>query len=171
MSKRYLAGILLVCLVCAFTVAGQAASQGGVTAELAVFKVFLTPDGKEVLEPTEQVKPGDIVEYHAVYRNQSKKTVQEVLATLPIPEGMTYQPHTANPVAVRASLDGKTFAPVPLRREVRLPNGRTKLQDVPYAEYRFLRWDLASLAASKQETVRARVQVSPTSAPVASEKK
>jgi uncharacterized repeat protein (TIGR01451 family) len=137
---------------------------------LAVFKVSLRPDGQEVLEPTTQVKPGDIVEYRAMYRNHSKKTVKEVLATLPIPEGMAYQPNTATPVTVWASLDGKTFAPVPLRREVRLPNGRMKHQDVPYTEYRFLRWDLASLAASQQETVQARVQVSPVHTSVAPEK-
>lgn len=165
MRTRYFTWLLLSSLVITLAIAGQAASQGDVTAQLAIFKVLSKPDGKDVLEPTEQVKPGDVVEYQATYRNQGKQLVKAIMATLPIPEGMTYQPHTAAPAAVSASVDGKTFEPVPLRREVRLPDGRTEKRDVPYSEYRFLRWELDQIAAGKEKTVQARVQVNPAGAP------
>jgi uncharacterized repeat protein (TIGR01451 family) len=162
MRTRYFGWALLSALVFTGTFVSPAASQGDVSAKLAVFKVLSSPDGKEVLEPTDQVKPGDLVEYRVVYRNTGKKQVKEVQATLPIPTGMEYQGNTANPVVVRASADGKTFERVPLRREVQLANGGTEIQEVPYREYRFLLWDLASLAAGQETTVRARAQVNPT---------
>lgn len=169
MRIRYLGWSLLSSLLLTWTLVSPAASQGDVSAKLAAFKVLAATNGQETLEPTEHVKPGDIIEYQVVYRNTGKKPVKEVQATLPIPVGMEYQENTASPTAVRASADGETFAPVPLRREVRLPNGRTALQEVPSREYRFLRWDLSSLTAGQEKTVRARVQVSSTAVPAAQE--
>lgn len=171
MSRRYLGWLLIGSLVLASTLTSHAASQGDVTAELAAFKVLVKPNGKEVMEPTERVQPGDVVEYRAVYRNRGKKPVKEVLATLPIPAGMAYQPNTAGPAVVHASVDGQTFAPVPLRRQIRLADGRMETQEVPYAEYRFLRWDLESLAVGKDKTVRARVQVNTVGAPAGQAKR
>lgn len=167
MKTRSLTWILLSSFIITFAIAGHATSQGDVTAKLAIFKVLARPDGKDVLEPTEHVKPGDVVEYQATYENQGKQPVKAIMATLPIPEGMTYRPLTATPAAVSASADGKTFAPVPLQREVRLPDGRVEKRDVPYSEYRFLRWELEQIAAGKQKTVQARVLVNPVGTPSA----
>lgn len=169
MGTRYLRWALLSSLLVTWTLVSSAVGQGDVSAKLAAFKVLAAANGQETLEPTEQVKPGDIIEYQVIYKNTGKKLVKEVQATLPIPVGMEYQAQTANPAVVRASADGATFALVPLRREVRLADGRTALQEVPSREYRFLRWELASLAAGQEKTVRARVQVSATVAPAPQE--
>jgi hypothetical protein len=87
--------------------------------------------------------------------------VKELAATLPVPRGMEFLPRTAAPEPILASLDGKTFEPVPLQRRVRLANGREVTRDVPAAEYRFLRWSLGTLGARETRTVAARVRVSP----------
>ena len=171
MRTRYRGWVLISSLVLTWTFVSPAASQGDVSAKLAAFKVVTSSNGPEVLEPTVQVKPGDIVEYQAVYRNTGQKLVKDVQATLPIPLGMVYQASTASPTVVRASVDGETFEPIPLRRQVRLPDGRTEMREVPSTEYRFLRWGIASLDAGKETMVRARVQVSLTGAPAAQEHK
>ena len=57
--------------------------------------------------------------------------------------------------------DGKSFAPVPLTRRVKLAGGKTVVREVPAAEYRALRWSIGSLAANSTRTVGARMRVSP----------
>jgi uncharacterized repeat protein (TIGR01451 family) len=171
MSKQLLQWVLTACLVLLWAMPGQTQDKADVTAELSVFKV-LHQDGKEVLEPTDRVKPGDLVEYKAIYHNKGKSSAKNVLATLPIPEGMEYQANTAAPQQVQASTDGTVFAPVPLRRAMPVAGGKAEVREVPYTEYRFLRWALGELAAGKQKTVSARVQVSAAAAaPVPAERR
>jgi uncharacterized repeat protein (TIGR01451 family) len=165
MRRRLPVFILIGCVALAFAMRGQAQDTGDLTAALSILKVLHKPNGAEVLEPTDHVKPGDVVEYRAVYHNQGKTPAKHVLATLPIPEGMEYKTSTAHPAAVMASTDGTTFASVPLKRQVQLADGKTAMREVPYAEYRFLRWDLGQLGAGKQQAVSARVQVSPPTTP------
>jgi uncharacterized repeat protein (TIGR01451 family) len=108
-----------------------------------------------------------VVQYSASYKNPGTSSVQQVFATLPIPDGMEYLPRTASPAQVQASLDGKRFEPVPLKRRARLEDGREVVREVPFAEYRYLRWSLGAIGARGQESVSARVRVSPTAPAVA----
>ena len=123
--------------------------------------------GKEVFGPAEQAHPGDVIEYRAEYRNGGAQPVKQLAATLPVPKGMEYLPRTAAPQSLQASLDGKTFESVPLRRRVRLADGREVVREVPASEYRFLRWTLGTLPSRQAKTVTARVRVSPLSLAVA----
>lgn len=66
---------------------------------------------------------------------------------LPIPAGFEFLPDTARPPPAKASVDGRVFEPLPLRRVVKLADGRIKEQLVPLAEYRALRWAIGDLAA------------------------
>ncbi len=63
-----------------------------------------------------------------------------------------------------ASLDGKSYAAVPLKRQVRLADGKVEERAVPYSEYRYLQWKLGDLAPRSNTTVSARMQVSNGSA-------
>jgi hypothetical protein len=58
------------------------------------------------------------------------------LATLPVPKGMTYFPSDTDPSHPHASLDGETFAPLPLLHWVRLADGSLLQRQVPYSQYR-----------------------------------
>jgi hypothetical protein len=116
---------------------------------------------RESLQPLKGIRPGDVVEYEARYVNTTAKAAQHVQLTLPVPVGgLAYLPQAgaATPVD-SASVDGVRFEPVPLRREVRLPDGRRVTQDVPLADYRFLRWNLGTLPAGAERAVRARMQL------------
>ena len=134
---------------------------GSVAVELSANRVTKA-QGKEVLVPAEEAKPGELLEYRALYRNDGAGEAKGLMATLPIPRGTQYVAGSALPRRVEASLDGRTFAPVPLKRTVKTPDGRTVVQEVPVAEYRALRWPLGALPAKEQRTVSARVRVEPT---------
>ena len=136
-------------------------APGSVAVELTASRVT-TAQGKEVLAPAEKARPGELIEYRARYHNDGAAEARGLMATLPIPNGTQYVAGSAMPRGVEASLDGRTFAPVPLRRAVKTPDGRTVEQDVPVAEYRALRWPLGALPAKQQRTVSARVRVEPT---------
>ncbi|MDY0746730.1 hypothetical protein SNE35_19620 [Paucibacter sp. R3-3] len=119
---------------------------------------------RETLQPLQQqIRPGDVIEYEARYVNGTAKALTKVQLTLPVPEGgVSYLPGALSTTPVdSASLDGKHFEPLPLRREVRLPDGRREMQEVPASEYRFLRWNLGTLPAGSERAVRARMQLAP----------
>ena len=109
----------------------------------------------------EGAAPGDLLEYRATYRNSSKSPLRGVVATLPVPADCELVAGSATQNAM-ASTDGKTFAPIPLMKRVRLADGREQMQAVPVREYRFLRWTLGDLAAQGSKAVIARVRVSGT---------
>jgi len=138
---------------------GFAADRGDVVVELTAKKVTVDADGKEVLSSAEKAVPGDVIEYVAVYANKGDKPVKDMLGMLPIPQGMEYMPSTAHPEKVSASLDGKQYGSVPLKRKVRLPNNKEEIREVPASEYRFLRWDLKDLKPGQRITVSARMRV------------
>ena len=149
----------------AVTVAGLgscalAFAEGDVTVALTAHRITVS-QGKEARLPAEQAKPGDVIEYRATYTNRGASAVRDLQATLPVPAGLEYLPKTANPVRLSASLDGKSFAPTPLMRRVKLANGKTELREVPASEYRALRWSVGALGANAARTVVARMRVAP----------
>ena len=138
---------------------GEAANE--VEAKLSASIVRMVGN-KEVLELADKAKPGDVIEYSVVYRNPSKP-VKGVLATLPVPQGMEYIAGSAAPKTATASLDGNTFAAIPLKRQVKLADGKTVEQLVPYSDYRFLQWKLGDMANKASFKVSARMRVSAAS--------
>jgi hypothetical protein len=151
-------------LACATT--ANATEPSDVVAELSASKVVTGPDGETLLVPADEIRPGEVVQYQAVYRNAGDAQIQHLAPVLPVPLGLEYLPNSAEPAQVSASLDGRRFAPVPLRRRVTLPDGRDEWREVPYAEYRFLRWQLGDLPPAESAVVRARMRVIPLTAPV-----
>ena len=151
---------LALALAVAFPV--MAADTGSVTVDLKGQKVVKAADGKEKYESAEKARPGDIIEYKAVYHNKGKNPAGDLKATIPVPLGTEYISGSARPAAVTASLDNKEYAPVPLKKKVTLPSGKEEMRNVPYDEYRSLRWDLKTLEPGKSATVSLRVRISTT---------
>jgi uncharacterized repeat protein (TIGR01451 family) len=156
--------------VAAATVAATAATatalvaraDGDVAVALAAQRVVTQSGGREALASAEQAKPGDVIEYRATYHNSGAAGVRQLAATLPIPAGSEYIARSASPAPSLASLDGHTYSALPLKRRVRLADGREVMQEVPAREYRSLRWTLGNLPARGERTVRARVRVEGT---------
>jgi uncharacterized repeat protein (TIGR01451 family) len=149
--------VLAVALV-ALVATPAAHAAGEVAVELTANRVTKS-QGRDVLAPAEQARPGDLLQYRALYKNAGKTAARGLAATLPIPRGTHYVPGSASPRRVEASLDGRTFAPVPLTRQVRLADGRTVAREVPPSEYVALRWSLGALPANQSREVVARVRI------------
>jgi uncharacterized repeat protein (TIGR01451 family) len=135
-------------------------AQSDVTVNLTAQRVIPSTSGKEAFAPGDQARPGDVLEYRATYHNTTTSRVRQLAATLPVPHGMVFVPGTASP-GVFASLDGKTFEPYPLKRRVKLDDGRVVVREVPASEVRWLRWSLGALDAKADKVVRARLRVEP----------
>ena len=162
---RLLAAVCLLSLSSISALAGDvtptatAKPAGAVAAKLAAYKVTRDADKKEVLSPADKVAPDDLLEYQVVYQNNGKSLLKQLTANLPIPVGTTYVTGSARPAGAMASLDGKNFATMPLKRMVKKPDGKLEEQLVPLAEYRALKWKLAELAEKNKVEVSARVRV------------
>lgn len=158
------AGLVPVLAQTAAVTAPAVTAKSAVTVELTQFKVVKGADGKEQLLSAATVKPGDIIEYKAVYTNRSAKLVNGLVADLPIPEGLQYIAKSAKPGAalVKAATKAGVFGSEPLTVKV---GAKTEL--VPYADYRALRWSLGLLPANGVTAVMARATVQTYAAPAA----
>ena len=136
-----------------------AQDQSGLTAMLVTMKVVPLADGKERLVHAVEVRPGEVVQYVATYRNAFAAGIRDLQPALPIPTGMQFVPRSATPQPTHASLDGRVFEPIPLTRLVKLADGSVRTQAVPASEYRALRWSLGDLAAGASTNVTARARL------------
>jgi uncharacterized repeat protein (TIGR01451 family) len=150
--------IALIALMWPDSARAQAANND-VVVTLKAQKVLRAPDGKEVLQMADRAMPGEVIQYDAVYKNQSTTGVRNLVPTLPIPRGLEYIPDSARPAPAKASLDGKVFEPLPLKRKVTLPSGETVEQPVPASEIRALRWEIGDLDAGAAAQISARARL------------
>lgn len=154
--------VFLFLALCLFQLSSAFAAPSDLDVSLQAFQVVASgPSGKEVkLVPTTRANPGDTIEYQVTYRNNGNTPAKQTKAVLPVPAGgMAYLPDSASPTKVEASLDGKTYAPVPLQREF-IRDGKKVTEAVPATEYRFLRWDLGDLPPGQAATVKSRMRLS-----------
>jgi uncharacterized repeat protein (TIGR01451 family) len=129
-----------------------------VEAKLEARKVVRGASASESFATGDVVKPGDVIEYVATFRNVSDKAVRNLEPTLPLPEHTELVAGSAKPAKVTAGLDERAFAPIPLKRKA-VVNGRETIETVPFREYRYLRWAPVDLEPGKSMTVIARVKV------------
>lgn len=152
--------ILMIMLSLALSSATAfSAEQPLVTVSLSSHRVSKNASGTESIHSGESAKPGEILEYRAIYKNSGKAAAGSLQGTLPVPDEMEFVPDSALPAGVLASTDGKNYAVAPLTRKVKLANGTLVNREVPVAEYRSLRWNLKDLSPGTSVTVRARMKI------------
>lgn len=156
-NPQVIAGVILL-LGMGWAVA-QAAEP--VTNTLTVQRVVHQSDGKEVLAPAATASPGDLLQYVAEFHNAGPTVARGLSATLPLPAGTEFVSGSEHPAAALASLDGTTFAALPLKRLVKAADGTTHEELVPAREYRYLRWAASDVPASGELRVSARVTIAP----------
>jgi uncharacterized repeat protein (TIGR01451 family) len=147
-------------LVLALLAAPAALAQTGpapLDSQLVARKV-IAADGRETFVDAASAKPGDVIEYVATYRNTGKSALTGLQATMPIPPQTEYLPGTARPAQPLASVDGRVFADIPLKRKVNR-DGKQVEEPVPYREYRALRWFVGELGGEQSAEFAARVRV------------
>jgi uncharacterized repeat protein (TIGR01451 family) len=150
----------LACLAMALAAAQGAFAQKApepLESRLAARKVVVV-DGRESLVDAANARPGDVIEYTATYRNAGKSAITGLQATVPVPPQTEFIPGSAVPANAKASLDGRAFADIPLKRNV-VRDGKQVEEPVPTREYRALRWFAGDLGSGKTATFAARVRV------------
>lgn len=152
MAKHRIATVAVIVYALTF------AAFAEVGVNLSATKI-LVRNGKEARENADRVKPGEVLEYVAVYENKDKAPARGVMATLPIPSGTEFVPASGNPQDFQISTDGKQFGKYPLMRKAKDARGQEVMTPVPVKEYRFLRWALGDLAPGAKKSVKARVKV------------
>jgi uncharacterized repeat protein (TIGR01451 family) len=131
-------------------------SKPAVEVKLVQKKVVSGDKGAERLVDAESARPNDVIEYQATYTNKSDKAVSQVVANLPLPEGLEYVPKSAKPAeGAKLSTQDKQFGAEPLSRK----SATGKTEPVPYNEYRDVRWTIGQIPAGKSVTVSARARV------------
>jgi uncharacterized repeat protein (TIGR01451 family) len=150
----------LVAMATLVVLASQVAAKtdSDLSINMVQAKVVLK-EGKETLEVADEAKPGDVIDYTAEYLNKGVKRITALEATIPVPAGTEYLPDSAKPAPSKASLDGKKYDAIPLKRKVKQADGKEVEQLVPYKEYRFMRWTASDLAAGKSHKYSLRVKV------------
>jgi uncharacterized repeat protein (TIGR01451 family) len=152
--------ILLTLLAVGFScVLAWGAGAPDVKVKLVAHRIVKDPQGKENISSGDSAKPGEVIEYHATYKNSGTSPAGNLLGTLPVPAEMEYVADTALPDGASASLDGASYVRMPLTRKVKLANGTVVNREVPVSEYRSLRWNLKDLAPGASVTVSARMKI------------
>jgi uncharacterized repeat protein (TIGR01451 family) len=155
---------LLLCATVLFQGAEVAAqSNPKIEGVMEQYRIERTADGKEARVLALNVRPGETLEYALRYTNKGETAVNQLVVTLPIPQGLELLSQSDAPRAPQASTDGVVFKEVPLKRSVKQTDGREVLESVPLSEYRALRWQIGQLPAGKsiEFAARAKVDASP----------
>lgn len=147
---------LLVLTVLAMVFSLTAHAQ--VTAEMTASKIVAQGD-KETRDAADKAKPGDVIEYRVVYKNAGKSPVKNVQGSLPVPIGMELLPQSPQPADVTATVEGTTYAKLPLKRIIVAADGKQKEVEIPIAEVRGIRWNLGQLQAGESREVVARMRL------------
>lgn len=154
----YLRNIMIPFLVIFIAFVGQMVQARGkvlepVTVVLSANKLELDKNGKAYFKNVESVRPDDIIEYRAIYTNNTSGDIKNLVATLPIPTNTTFL-EKFTPTPALASVDGVNYSVMPLMRKEGL-----KTVVIPLSEYRGLRWKISSLPAGKSVVVSAQARV------------
>jgi uncharacterized repeat protein (TIGR01451 family) len=142
-------------------VASGVKKQAPIVIQLQQFKVAKDEKGATKFDEATAVLPGDVIEYRATYANQGA-TALPVVATLPIPEGLEYVKDSAkakNNILHTVAQKDAQFSSEPLVQKVSTASGSTLSQPIPYASYRYVRWDLGRLSPGNSIEVSVRAKV------------
>ena len=166
-----LALLLLPCAAVAQTQAAQTQASSPVQVTLIRLLVGKDAGGKETLKAlsNDNTRPGEVLAWQASAQNNLDRSLSGLRLNVPIPASTVYVADSARMVvngqAVTPlfSLDGKTFAPAPLKKKVQVTrDGVTSTQEVVVQpnEYRAVQFLVPVLAAgsSVQAEVRTTVQ-------------
>lgn len=168
MKRIILLRLAAVAAALFFGVSAQAQKAAAPLESVLVARKVMLEGGRENLVDARDARPGDLIEYVVTYRNTGAGAIRDLAATLPIPKDTVLLAGSPRPDGVRASVDGKAFATLPLKRRVTQADGRQVEEAVPLAEIRALRWAAPELAPGQSLAFAARVRVAddrPTTVP------
>ncbi|MCB1619132.1 MAG: DUF11 domain-containing protein [Thiothrix sp.] len=145
-KKRDYAYLMLAASIVAggFAIANSQTRAAPLQNTLQAYLVSADQQGREILQPTREVEPGQLIEYQLTYANTGNSALRDVVVTGPIPAATAYMPQSARTQAkaqLQVSIDnGRTFESEPVRRMITDKNGRKVEVIIPPSEYSHVRW-------------------------------
>lgn len=119
-----------------------------VAANTKVMKILKNKEGVEFAVPANHIAPGDIIEYHTIYTNTSAKLINDINATVTLPNGVKLI-SINSPLPTLATIGGNTYQTV----------GQVGTPITIQQPYSSLRWNLVNLDANTTQTVVLRATV------------
>lgn len=130
-----------------FLLAGSSAIQAQtepLKSEMTAYLVKHDGDGQEVLVPTDNASPGELIEYVLVYQNTGRGPLSGLALNGPVPANTKYVAGTAKTGVKHdflVSIDnGKTWESEPVKRQRQKPDGTMQKIVVGAEEYTGLKW-------------------------------
>lgn len=140
-----------------------AQEENPLKSEMTAFRVVTTEDGKERLVATDNVEPGQTVEYVMKYSNVTDQALNQIRVQGPVPVEMVYVADSASKpsgVLLEFSVDeGQTFSVPPVKYQKQLEDGSIVEAIATPDLYNLVRWTISSLPGNKSTTLKYRVNV------------
>ncbi len=143
----------LVVFVVIFLLAGISYAASPVSGEIKAYLVTVDKNGKEKVTKTDQVEPGQVMEFELVFTNNGETNVSGIQVVDPIPENTLFigESHSSDVQAnFEVSIDGgQTFESEPVIRIETQADGSQKEVVIPPEQYTHVRWLAEDALASK----------------------
>lgn len=119
------------------------------TANTKIMKILKNSAGRDIAVPANNIAPGDVIEYHTTYVNNSAQPIGDLNATVTLPNGVQLV-SLNSPLSTMGTIGGDNYQTI----------GQMGNDVVIQQNYSGLRWNLVNLATNEPQTVviRAKVQ-------------
>ncbi|MEN2752546.1 hypothetical protein AAIR29_12990 [Psychrobacter sp. FBL11] len=135
---------------------GSNSNMQAVDTKITASLISVDANGQETLVPVDantRLQPGNVLEYQGYFTNTNPDRVRKMTVTLTIPEQVELL-RTVSPDFPYGSVDGDTFARMPLRTRV-----DNQLQEVDLKHYKAVRWDIEGVGLNDTVMVKYRAKV------------
>lgn len=120
-----------------------------VSAQTKIMKIMKNSAGREMAVPANHIAPGDVIEYHTIYTNNTAQPVNDLNATVSLPSGVQLVSLNSS-LPTLATTGGNSY------QTIQQVGNSTVIQK----NYSGLQWNLVNLPSNAPQTVviRAKVQ-------------
>ncbi len=119
-----------------------------VSANTKIMKILKNSAGREVAVPANNIAPGDVIEYHTTYVNNTAQPVANLNAMVSLPSGVKLV-SLNSPLSTMGTIGGNNY------QTIQQMGNNVVIQE----NYSALKWNLVNLAANAPQTVVIRAQV------------
>ena len=112
------------------------------TANTKIMKILKNSAGRDIAVPANNIAPGDVIEYHTTYINNSAQPISDLNATVTLPSGVKLV-SLNSPLSTMGDIGGNNYQTIQ-----QMGNDVVIQQD-----YSGLRWNLVNLANNTPQTV------------------
>lgn len=130
---------------------------------MKAFRIEKDAEGNELLQETDEIQPGETIEYSLIYTCNSTGRLSDINIVAPIPERTTYLADSADLYKNKEanfSIDGgNSYQAEPVKYLIRLEDGKTVEKIASVEMYTHIRWQVNEMFPAEKITLKYRVNV------------